>query len=78
MMKLNLPKTIWGSDILALPYAIVDTWRDVNFLMWNYREEERENDKISVDCKENLDRSSFERRARNLKTGKDGGKIDGV
>lgn len=46
--------------------------------MWNYREEERENDKISVDCKEKLDRSSFERRARNLKIGKDGGKKDGV
>lgn len=41
-------------------------------------EEESENDKISVDCKEKLDRFSFERRARNLKIGKDGGKIDGV
>lgn len=46
--------------------------------MWNYREEKRENDKNIADYREKLKRYSFERRARNMKIGKDGGKIDGV
>lgn len=46
--------------------------------MWNYREEKRENDKNIADYREKLHGYSFERRARNMKIGKDGGKIDGV
>lgn len=46
--------------------------------MWNYREEKRENDKNIADYREKLHRYSFERRARNMKIGKDGGRIDGV